>query len=77
MTDTQALVAAVGIGKGLLKMAMPPMGGGPGQVMLPPGGIRPSSMMSSVSPQGVGHLGKSPSSVKTNIKAANQIHPFR
>lgn len=73
MTDTQTLVAAVGIGKGLQKMAMPPMGGGPGQVMLPP---RPS-MMSSVSPQGVGHLGKAPSSVKTNIKSANQIHPFQ
>lgn len=73
MTDTQALVAAVGIGKGLLKMSIP-MGG---QVMLPPGGIRPPSMMSSVSPQGVGHLGKAPSSVKTNIKSANQIHPFQ
>uniref|UniRef100_T1GPF8 Mediator of RNA polymerase II transcription subunit 8 n=1 Tax=Megaselia scalaris TaxID=36166 RepID=T1GPF8_MEGSC len=48
MTDTQALVAAVGIGKGLLKMPMAPMGGGPGQVMLPPGGIRPPSMMSSL-----------------------------
>lgn len=77
MTDTQALVAAVGMGKGL-KVTMPvsvPGSAPSGGLMVPPT-IRPPTQMSSVSPSGVNPLGKAPSSIKTNIKSASQIHPF-
>jgi mediator of RNA polymerase II transcription subunit 8 len=74
--DTQLLVAAVGMGKGLKQINMP-MPGGPGGPMGGPmgGPIRPPSM-GAVSP-GVGQIGKIPSAIKTNIKSANQIHPYR
>lgn len=79
MTDTQTLVAAVGMGKGL-KMSVPigpvPGSGAPGGGMMVPPAIRPPAPMSSVSPSGVSQLGKAPSAIKTNIKSANQIHPF-
>lgn len=71
MTDTHALVAAVGMGKGL-KGNMT----GPGGPMMVPPAIRGQAPMSSVSPSGVGPMGKAPSAVKTNIKSANQIHPY-
>lgn len=78
MADTNALVAAVGMGKGL-KVNMPGAGvGGPspgGNMMVPPA-IRPQGGMSAVSPGGAGQLGKAPSAIKTNIKSANQIHPY-
>ncbi|XP_061395452.1 mediator of RNA polymerase II transcription subunit 8-like [Musca vetustissima] len=73
MADTNTLVAAVGMGKGL-KMVVP--GGGPGSMMVPPA-IRPPAPMSSVSPGGVSQLGKAPSAIKTNIKSAMQVHPFQ
>lgn len=77
MTDTQALVAAVGMGKGL-KVSMPVAvsGSAPTGGMMVPPAIRPPAPMSSVSPSGVNQLGKAPSAIKTNIKSANQIHPF-
>jgi mediator of RNA polymerase II transcription subunit 8 len=72
--DTQLLVAAVGMGKGL-KLGMGPVQGVGGQVPGGMGPIRPPSQMGAVSP-GVGQLGKVPSAIKTNIKSANQIHPY-
>ncbi|XP_049549153.1 mediator of RNA polymerase II transcription subunit 8-like [Anopheles darlingi] len=75
MADTQALVAAVGLGAGL---AVPPQVGpgmGPGGIMIPPN-IRQNSPLSAISPSGA-PLGKMPSGIKTNIKSANQIHPYR
>ena len=76
ISDTHALVAAVGMGKGLkisIPMSIP---GGPGNMMVPPA-IRPPAAMSSVSPGGVNQLGKAPSAIKTNIKSAMQVHPFQ
>ncbi|XP_058445073.1 mediator of RNA polymerase II transcription subunit 8 [Malaya genurostris] len=75
MADTQALVAAVGLGNGLTLPVGP--GGVPGSGIMIPPVIRQSSPMSSVSPSGAGPLGKMPSGIKTNIKAANQVHPYR
>ncbi|KAJ6637979.1 Mediator of RNA polymerase II transcription subunit 8 [Pseudolycoriella hygida] len=72
MTDTHTLVSAIGMGKGL-KGIMPPVGGPAG--MIPPS-IRPQASMSSVSPSGTSQIGKAPSAIKTNIKSANQIHPY-
>lgn len=75
MADTQALVAAVGLGAGL---AVPPQVGpgiGPGGIMIPPN-IRQNSPLNAISPSGA-PLGKMPSGIKTNIKSANQIHPYR
>lgn len=89
LADTQALVSAVGMGKGL-KGPMTGMagmggmgggiGGGPGMggagMMVPPA-LRAQAPMSSVSPSGgVNPIGKAPSAIKTNIKSANQIHPY-
>lgn len=65
--DTFALVAAVSNGKGL-RPALPPhlAGGGPPMRPQPPGAIGggPPSMP------------KATSSIKTNIKAASQVHPY-
>lgn len=92
LADTQALVSAVGMGKGLKG---PMTGGGMGGmggmsgggigagmgggIMVPPA-LRPQAPMSSVSPSGggggVNPIGKAPSAIKTNIKSANQIHPY-
>lgn len=69
MADTHALVTAVGTGKGLrpgIPSVMPP--GGPG--MGPRG---PTPQMGPAAPS----LPKAPSAIKTNIKAANQIHPYQ
>lgn len=63
MSDTLNLVAAVGMGKGLaVNMGIP----GQPQGMMPPRGPPPINPMV-----------KAPSSIKTNIKAGNQIHPYR
>lgn len=69
LADTHLLVAAVGLGKNL-KIDHMPMGG-----MLAP---RPTAPISGVSP-GVpqGAVGPFKSQIKTNIKAANQVHPYQ
>lgn len=74
MADTHTLVSAIGMGKGL-KGIMPPVGG-PGPAGMIPPSIRPQASMSSVSPSGANQIGKAPSAIKTNIKSANQIHPY-
>lgn len=71
MADTQLLVAAVGMGKGLKLTNY-----GPG-MMVPPSIRAPSPMGGpGMSPGQQQQLGKAPSAVKTNIKSANQVHPF-
>lgn len=71
MTDTHALVTAVGTGKGLR----------PGIPIVPPG-VGAPGMGQSRGPapqlgQATPSLPKAPSAIKTNIKAANQIHPYQ
>lgn len=68
IADTHLLVAAVGNGKNL-KLDHMPMGG-PGIMHAP----RPTAPTSGVSP---GSVGPFKSQIKTNIKAANQIHPYQ
>lgn len=72
LNDTHALVAAVGMGKGLVNMNTPggPM---PSGMMIPPA-IRPSVSIPGAS--STPPIGKAPSAIKTNIKSANQIHPY-
>lgn len=74
VADTNALAAAVGMGKNL-KGAIGPGGPNPGGLMVPPS-IRPNVAMGSVSPSPGNPMGKAPSAIKTNIKSANQIHPY-
>ncbi|XP_052754662.1 mediator of RNA polymerase II transcription subunit 8 [Galleria mellonella] len=69
--DTHALVTAVGTGKGL-RPGMPALGPGPGVgATLGPRGPAPPLGPSAPA------LPKAPSAIKTNIKAANQIHPYQ
>lgn len=71
--DTQMLVKAVGTGIGLKG------NGPPGMLMQQPGGmprVPGPVQMSSVSPAGM-QMGKLPSSIKTNIKSASNMHPYR
>lgn len=72
LSDTHALVSAVGMGKGLVGMNVPggPM---PAGMMVPPA-IRPTVPIAAGAPGGP--MGKAPSGIKTNIKSANQIHPY-
>lgn len=63
VSDTHALVAAIGMGKGLIPEAGP---------MIPP--VRPTMPAGAAVPTTA--AGKAPSAIKTNIKSANQIHPY-
>lgn len=74
MTDTHALVSAVGMGKGLKANVSLNVATGPTNMMVPP--LRASAPMTSVSPSGVGQINKAPSGIKTNIKPAMQVHQF-
>lgn len=67
--DTQALIAAVGLGKNLKvqHQPLPPQVSSSGPVR---GGIGPASNPSAVP-------GKATSTIKTTIKAASQSHPYR
>lgn len=73
LTDTNTLVAAVAMGKGLKGMGqgqLPPnMIGPPGR---PVAGQIPTNQLQ----QQMGQMGKVPSGIKTNIKAATQMHPY-
>lgn len=70
IADTHALVTAVGTGNGLRPgmTSMVPQGG-PG--MGPARG--PTPQIGQAAPT----MPKAPSAIKTNIKAANQIHPYQ
>lgn len=63
VADTNTLVAAISMGKGIKPGIMPGM-----PQMMPP---RPTGPQ--LNPQA---MGRAPSAIKTNIKAANQIHPY-
>ncbi|KAG7488253.1 hypothetical protein MATL_G00032190 [Megalops atlanticus] len=90
--DTNALVAAVGFGKGLSAKCRPPgpvppgqpgqgpmMAGGPTlqQVTIAGSSGQPSAIGGPVPPQQPGQPGKMPSNIKTNIKSASMQHPYR
>ncbi|XP_063985357.1 mediator of RNA polymerase II transcription subunit 8 [Diachasmimorpha longicaudata] len=79
--DTNILVAAVGMGKGLKSDTVQMVQSGVNNV--PSGMIvgRPGSQPGAggQGPMGnpqMGQMGKAPSAIKTNIKAASQIHPY-
>lgn len=64
IADTHDLVTAVGMGKGLRgTQGNVPLVVGPPRVAVPPLPAPP--------------LPKAPSAIKTNIKAATQIHPYQ
>lgn len=69
MTDTQALVVAVGMGKGLKGAP-----GGP-SMMVPPS-VRPQAPLPPAVAGSAAQIAKAPSAIKTNIKSANQVHPY-
>lgn len=66
VSDTHALVAAIGMGKGLVPET--------GASMVPP--VRPTMPTGPAAPTPASTIGKAPSGIKTNIKSANQIHPY-
>ncbi|KAL1022661.1 hypothetical protein UPYG_G00030630 [Umbra pygmaea] len=79
--DTNALVAAVGFGKGLSKCRPPGTvaPGHPGQGPIMSGGPTLQQVtigLGSGAPQQQGQPGKMPSNIKTNIKAASSMHPY-
>lgn len=72
IADTHALVTAVGTGKGL-RPGMPAMVGvGVGAGV----GVGMARGQAPLGPQAPA-IPKAPSAIKTNIKAANQIHPYQ
>lgn len=64
LADTHQLVAAIGMGKGLVPET--------GANMVPP--VRPNMPVGPPVPATTST--KAPSAIKTNIKSANQIHPY-
>ncbi|XP_075229915.1 mediator complex subunit 8 [Lycorma delicatula] len=86
VTDTHTLVAAVALGKGLKMMPQGVQPGSQGMMMAPlgrpgsggpPGQPGPGGPMNpNQQQQQMGPVGKAPSGIKTNIKAATQIHPY-
>ncbi|CAK9799817.1 Mediator of RNA polymerase II transcription subunit 8, partial [Anthophora quadrimaculata] len=80
--DTHALVAAVGMGKGLksdsVQMVQSGVNSVPSGMMVGrPGNQQQTSGQGSLGNQSMGQMSKAPSAIKTNIKAASQIHPYR
>ncbi|XP_045474245.1 mediator of RNA polymerase II transcription subunit 8 [Harmonia axyridis] len=78
VTDTHLLVAAVGMGKGL-KMGPNPNGGNPtsGGMMVSSQGRSNVSGSIPIPPNTQSMpMNKAPSTIKTNIKSAAQIHPY-
>ncbi|XP_012275283.1 mediator of RNA polymerase II transcription subunit 8 isoform X4 [Orussus abietinus] len=74
--DTHALVAAVGMGKGLKMVQSGVNQVSSGMIVGRPGSQpQPSGQGQMGNPQ-MGQMGKAPSAIKTNIKAASQIHPY-
>lgn len=63
LSDTHALVAAIGMGKGLVPDV------GPASMVPVPSRAMPTGPAPTA-------IGKAPSAIKTNIKSANQIHPY-
>ncbi|XP_059475626.1 mediator of RNA polymerase II transcription subunit 8 [Neocloeon triangulifer] len=78
IADTNCLVAAISLGKGLKHTVPPPgmMGGPPTGPQRGPGALGPPQGPPGGIPNQMGQMGKTPSAIKTNIKAAGQIHPY-
>lgn len=75
LDDTFSLVAAVTFGKGLRGIPTQEMGGPMGMHGGPPG---PPGMMMNRPPMNPGPMpGKVQSTIKTNIKAGAQVHPYQ
>ncbi|XP_034243238.1 mediator of RNA polymerase II transcription subunit 8 [Thrips palmi] len=77
ISDTHLLVSAISAGKNL-KMPVPQGQAGPPGMMGPGGrpGVGPPGGPMMNPGQQMGPMGKVPSGIKTNIKAASQIHPY-
>ncbi|KAH0944974.1 hypothetical protein HN011_008811 [Eciton burchellii] len=79
--DTHALVAAVGMGKGLKSdsMQMVQTGVNPvtNNMMVGRPGNQQQTPGQGMGNPPMGQMNKAPSAIKTNIKAAAQIHPYR
>ncbi|XP_076655339.1 mediator complex subunit 8 [Halictus rubicundus] len=80
--DTHALVAAVGMGKSLksdtVQMVQSGVNSVPSGMMVGrPGSQQQASGQGSLGNPPMGQMNKAPSAIKTNIKAASQIHPYR
>ncbi|XP_071449737.1 mediator of RNA polymerase II transcription subunit 8 isoform X1 [Hetaerina americana] len=80
VADTHALVAAVGMGRGLKQSSsggpqnnngVPGAGGMGNSVAGGRGGMGPGQQQ-----QQMGQMSKAPSAIKTNIKSATQVHPY-
>ncbi|KAK2579793.1 hypothetical protein KPH14_012185 [Odynerus spinipes] len=79
--DTHALVAAVGMGKGLKSDSVPMVQSNvnpvPNSMMVGrPANQQQSGGQGSLGNTQMGQMNKAPSAIKTNIKAASQIHPY-
>ncbi|XP_025074689.1 mediator of RNA polymerase II transcription subunit 8 isoform X2 [Pogonomyrmex barbatus] len=79
--DTHALLAAVGMGKGLKSDSIQMVQSGVNPVTNSMMVGRPGNQQQTTG-QGLGNppmgqMNKAPSAIKTNIKAASQIHPYR
>lgn len=79
--DTHALVAAVGMGKGLKSDSVQMVQSGvnavsSGMMVGRPGGQSQTPGQGPLGNPQMGQMGKAPSAIKTNIKAASQIHPY-
>ncbi|XP_012262304.1 mediator of RNA polymerase II transcription subunit 8 isoform X2 [Athalia rosae] len=79
--DTHTLVAAVGMGKSLKsdagQMVQAGVSPGPQGIMVGRSGNQSQTAgQGSMGNTQLGQMGKAPSAIKTNIKAASQIHPY-
>lgn len=89
LSDTHNLVSVVGLGKGLKQISPQGVPSGPPGMMVPPG-VRPGGVgpgpppppgsqsgSMNPNPSQMGMMGKAQTGIKTNIKAASQIHSYR
>ncbi|XP_018350862.1 PREDICTED: mediator of RNA polymerase II transcription subunit 8 isoform X1 [Trachymyrmex septentrionalis] len=80
--DTHALLAAVGMGKGLKSDSIQMVQSGVNPVANSmmvgrPGNQQQTTGQGPLGNPSMGQMNKAPSAIKTNIKAASQIHPYR
>ncbi|XP_032669330.1 mediator of RNA polymerase II transcription subunit 8 isoform X1 [Odontomachus brunneus] len=79
--DTHTLVAAIGTGKGLksdIQMVQSGVNAVANSMMVGrPGNQQQTPGQGPLGNPSLGQISKAPSAIKTNIKAASQIHPYR
>lgn len=74
LADTHTLVAAIAMGKGLKGIGQGPV---PPNMIGPPGrAVGGAPLPATQIPSQMGPMGKVASGIKTNIKAASQMHPY-